>query len=87
MERLNPHNSLLAIDPPGTQNRRWRCQYCGVEGFYENLRTVACTYVYPPCDHCGETPECAPDCKGIAAALSDGGVYLAGFVGADRASN
>jgi hypothetical protein len=85
MARLNPHNSLIAIDPPRAQPpRRWRCGYCGLEGLLEEVRAVACTYVYPPCEYCGQTPECAPDCKGIAAVLSDGGVYIAGLVGADR---
>jgi Fe-S-cluster-containing dehydrogenase component len=84
MDKLNPHNWLSALDPPGSANRRWRCQYCGMEDFFDNLRAVACTYVYPPCEHCGETPECAQDCPGIAAALSGSGVYLVGFIGAAR---
>ncbi len=87
-QRMNPHNSLVALDPPRRHPaRRWKCHYCGVEGLLETVRAIACTYVYPPCEHCGETPTCAADCPGIAAALSDGGVYLAGIVGGDRSES
>lgn len=77
--KKNPHNMLTAIDPPRSHPpRRWRCYYCGVEGLMNEVREIACTYVYPPCEHCGQTPECAPDCAGIAAALSTPGVVVIG---------
>jgi len=67
----NPHNLLVALDPPrDAPPRRWRCRYCGVEGLWEEVDAAACTYVYPPCDHCGQTPTCAKDCAGIAMALA-----------------
>ena len=37
-----------------------------------------CGYDYPPCPDCGQTPECAPDCPGIAAVLGRPDIYLAG---------
>ncbi len=66
---MNPHNWLTALDPPYTDDRRWRCNYCKLEGTFEEVQAVECTFVYPPCDSCGLTPTCAPDCKGAAAAL------------------
>jgi len=71
--RLNPHNWLTALSPPHTPNRRWRCEYCQLEGLYDELREVAC---YPPCEYCGQTPECAIDCHGIAEALGRPDVHL-----------
>jgi hypothetical protein len=59
---LNPHNYLSALDPRGPADRRWECQYCGDTGTYEELLTRACSYPYPPCESCGQTPECARDC-------------------------
>jgi hypothetical protein len=70
-KKWNPHNSLIALDPPRSHPpRRWRCSYCGTEGLYDDVEAVECTYEYPPCEYCGQTPTCAPDCKGIALALS-----------------
>jgi hypothetical protein len=77
---LNPHNHIVAIDPPGTTNRRWECQYCQEMGSCDDLtgqtQKNACTYVYPACPHCGQTPECAADCAGIAAALGSPNVRV-----------
>lgn len=67
---LNPHNHLTALGPPGQPGRRWECRYCKMVGTFDELEAVACTYVYPPCESCGETPLCAPDCKGVAEALA-----------------
>jgi hypothetical protein len=69
---VNPHNLLVAIDPPGQRLRRWRCLYCGAEGLFEQLFTAnECTHEYPACESCGQTPTCAPDCIGVAAALAE----------------
>lgn len=77
--KLNPHMSLKAIDPPRDHPpRRWRCDYCGLTGLMGEVRAVACAYVYPPCKHCGQAPECAIDCSGIAAALNAPGVHIIG---------
>lgn len=77
---LNPHNWLTALDPPRSHPpRRWRCNYCGKTGLMEDLEKVECTYKYPPCESCGQMPICAPDCKGIAEALSSPSVYVAGL--------
>lgn len=69
--------SMRAIDPPRTA-RRWRCDYCGMIDTFDNLRAVPCTYVYPPCKVCGQTPECAPDCAGVLAILGAPGVHVIG---------
>ena len=67
----NAHNSLVALDPPRKHPpRRWRCNYCGIEGTYDEVESVECTYEYPPCEFCGQAPTCALDCPGIALALS-----------------
>lgn len=80
MSRLNPHNYLKAIDPPRSHPpRRWRCHYCGFTGLYEEALAVACTYVYPPCEFCGQTPECSADCPGIAAILGAPGIHVVGM--------
>lgn len=76
---LNPHNLLTALDPPSRDDRRWRCRYCHREGLYDELLEIACTFVYPPCPFCGQTPTCARDCDGIARALSGEDVYIAGL--------
>lgn len=76
----NPHNLLVAIDPPRADPpRRWRCHWCHMEGLFDDLQAVACTFVYPPCDYCGQAPTCARDCPGVAAALAGDDVYIAGL--------
>lgn len=68
----NPHNWLTALDPPGNYDRRWRCNYCDEEGLFGELmgpEASECSFDYPPCEHCGQTPECAPDCMGAWSAL------------------
>ncbi len=81
----NPHNYLSKVCHPGVgvscadfepHDPVWECQYCGEVGTTDALRTDACSYVYPPCKHCGQTPECALDCKGVWAALSRPGVVV-----------
>lgn len=66
---MNPHNWMTALSPPHTENRKWQCIYCQKFGTYGELIAIECSYVYPPCVHCGQTPECAPDCKGINTVL------------------
>lgn len=80
-ERLNPHNWIEALDPPRSHPpRRWRCHYCGAEDLLDDLQKRACSYVYPPCASCGQTPECARDCKGVWDALGAPGVVVTGIV-------
>ncbi len=81
-ERLNPHNWLSRLGKPPLD--RWECRYCHAIGTYDELRAVACAYEYPPCPHCGQTPECALDCPGIAAALSSPDVHVAGTIDPTR---
>lgn len=70
---MNPHNSLKKTYK-GLDH--WKCKYCGMEGTYAELNAVECPYEYPPCKYCGETPLCAPDCKGIVMALTDPGGFI-----------
>jgi len=78
--KLNPHCDMIAIDPPRDHPpRRWRCFYCKAEGLFEELQAIACTHVYPPCEFCGQTPICAPDCAGCLALLGAPGVYVVGM--------
>lgn len=68
---------MRAIDPPReSPPRRWHCKYCGDIGLYEELRARPCAFVYPPCEVCGQTPECAADCAGVLAALGAPGVVV-----------
>jgi len=79
MRKLNPHMWVTALSPPRQKPCRiWMCQYCGIIGPMNTIRAVACSHVYPPCKYCGQTPECARDCPGIAMALSLPQVYVAG---------
>lgn len=36
------HGHLLPADPPGTENRRWRCQHCGKLGTLAVLEASKC---------------------------------------------
>ena len=71
-----PHNHLRRLGYPPLD--RWRCVPCGAEGTFDALRGMDCTVDYPSCDDCGCTPECAPDCEGMARALTMPGVHVAG---------
>lgn len=67
----NPHMRMTALDPPRAYPpRRWLCLYCGMAGLFDQLRGTACTHLYPPCAACGQTPECAPDCRAVLEALA-----------------
>jgi hypothetical protein len=57
-----------------------RCDLCGYIDAYDNLRLLACGNPdIIPCESCGGTPYCAPDCAGIANMLGGPKVYVAGF--------
>lgn len=85
---MNPHGWLTAVDPipPWPErlteeyaaSKRWQCQYCPANGTWEELHQIECTYVYPPCSVCGQTPECAADCKFIGAILGNPAVHVVG---------
>jgi hypothetical protein len=70
------HRQATALDPPGPKPRRWQCAECKVIAVgYNALAAIPCTAPDPPpCDWCGQTPECARDCVGVAMALSGVGV-------------
>lgn len=72
------HGLLDRINPKG-QKGVWRCRYCGDEGTIEQLEGT-CTYDYPACQWCGQTPECAEDCVGIRLAFSDPDIHIAGEI-------
>lgn len=72
---MNPHNILRALDrahEEGDPPRRWRCDYCKIVGLYDEVQAIECTYVYPPCKHCGLSGECAQDCSGMMGLLGGG---------------
>jgi len=73
---MNPHNHLRRTKPKPQD--WWECQYCKENGTLTHLSEVECSYEYPPCDYCGQTPECARDCRGVIEALSDPNIYIAG---------
>ena len=80
---LNPHCWITALDPPrfgerppDEPERRWKCQYCPAQGTMAELAKITCTHVYPPCEYCGQAPECAQFCEGIAMALADSRVHV-----------
>lgn len=69
---MNPHNYLIALDPPRKNpSRKWRCNYCKVEGLYEELLEIECLYNYLPCPACGGTPECTKYCVAIVGTLGE----------------
>lgn len=58
----------------------------------DEVEAVECSYNYPPCHYCGQTPECATDCPGIALALSGKltphvDVHIVGVINPDREEN
>ncbi len=44
------HGYLLAADPPGTENRRWRCQHCNQLGTLAELTLWQCPEARPATD-------------------------------------
>jgi len=57
-----------------------RCDLCGYIDAYDNLRLLDCYNPdLSPCQSCGGTPYCAPDCALVADMLGDPKVYVAGF--------
>ena len=50
----------------------------------DEVQNVECTYVYPPCKHCGLSGECAVDCPGMMALLGDPKVRVVGMPPKDQ---
>jgi hypothetical protein len=75
---MNPHNRLVALDTKLNAATKWRCTYCGFEGTYDECLESPCMHVYPPCDYCGQTPECAEDCSRIQAIVNDENIRFVG---------
>jgi hypothetical protein len=50
--------------------------YCKAFGKWDELAKIECTFVYPPCTACGQTPECAIDCPLIMAILGSSHVHV-----------
>lgn len=85
MTSKNPHMYLSSLtsggalfSPAEMRARLWRCAYCKDVGTLEALRSRACIYVHSPCEVCGQTPECAPDCAGVLAILGAPEVHVVG---------
>lgn len=36
------HNYLVVLSPPGTENRRYRCEHCWLEGLLKELGNIPC---------------------------------------------
>ena len=70
----DPHIGIKKLD-----DGRWQCVDCGEIGGIDLLYREGCTVERKPCGHCGCSPVCSSDCKGIGEALSDPDVYVAGF--------
>lgn len=77
----NPHNLLVHHkDIDGNFIDKWTCSYCNQSGTFAemseadakeaNVEFKECTYTYPPCDSCKQTPICAENCSGLHATLS-----------------
>lgn len=71
---MNPHNWLTRLGEPPLD--RWECQYCHAAGTFAELVASECSYEYPPCPYCGETPQCASNCPGILIGLTSPGVHV-----------
>lgn len=75
----NPHRSI-SVSPnsksSGLIGGLFRCDYCGMEGSYDDLVRVDCTCEYEVCKACGGLPFCKQDCPGEEKKI---GVYVAGF--------
>ena len=67
-----------------TNNREGKsqCVHCGAvmrqDAEWVYTEEIGCTERNPPCEWCGESPLCAPDCVGIRMALSDPEVHVIG---------
>ena len=62
-------------------DRTWSCGYCGFRAASPAKILAAetgCTVGKLPCNYCGGGRECTPDCPGVAHALAQDGVHLAG---------
>ena len=76
---INPHNVMIPTGPPGDLERLWKCGNCDAPASsIEELDKTPCSYEYPVCPHCGQTPICAWDCNGIWELLSSPDVYVTG---------
>ncbi len=75
---INPHMTLLRASPKGTSPSLHRCQECNIVGTLKEVNVVPCTFEYPPCKSCGNTPICAWDCKGIWEVFNNPDVYVTG---------
>lgn len=73
----NPHITLIRQGKPPLD--WWICKYCHQQGTYDEIENIECSYIYPPCEHCGQTPICAFNCEGILNALANSNIYIAGF--------
>lgn len=56
----------------------WQCGYCGFTGTWAECHASACAHTYPPCETCGQTPQCAADCAAVWEILNDPSVYVVG---------
>ena len=76
----NPHSIMDNLG-----DNVYRCQKCEWTGDFQDQKN-GCTYISPPCLHCGLTPICAAACPGIMQLLARPDVYLAGSEPTDDSS-
>ena len=60
------------------QGKKWKCMDCKQEGDLGSMSELNCEHKLPPCKTCGQTPECAPNCKAVLLAIHEEGNYVAG---------
>lgn len=78
-KRLKQYRPYPHLSMTKTQGNTWKCRYCGEENPDCNaLCQTSCAERPEPCKWCGESPLCAPDCMGIALALSAPEVFVIG---------
>ena len=75
---VNPHQRMECVNHKEGTHKLWRCVGCLQTGTLDNLGAIPCPIVQPPCEHCGLTPVCAWDCKGIWGLLNSPDIYLVG---------
>lgn len=70
-----------------TKTSGFRCKFCGYitlygepdkDGMVSPINNVGCTERPEPCEWCGGTPECEPDCVGMRMALSEPNIHVIG---------
>lgn len=74
---MSAHPWSKRITKIGTSPAIFECGHCGKQDDPSGLMNSRdCTKVYEPCNHCGQTEECAKDCSGISGILGSDSVHV-----------